>query len=532
MRRSNPARVSLFDSSQRQHGYDCRTTCKSYQHGRNENTAKTVCQYYGDVRLFLRGQELNLPVTKFFFTAMLCLGEVSLSAQTTALVTGTSSRTRNALDDFSQTVQHLIMDVSPAVVAVVVESFGRPEGESGGKTNVVGHQTREGTGVLVSADGYLITNAHVVQSAQRAQIRPGETGTGVKGGPRRSPLTADVVGVDQETDLAVLKISGTDWKYLTFVDSSKVRKGEVVFAVGSPRGLENSVSMGIVSAAERELNVDSSFAFIQTDAPINPGNSGGPLVNTHGEIAGINTFIFSSSGGSEGLGFAIPASLVKDVYAQIRRYGKVRRGELGVVARSVTPTIARALSLPRESGVLIQDVLPGKAAADAGLQMDDIVVSVEGRSVANLRQFSSNLLGSEIGQRLKLGVLRKGEVLELQVALQEPDNKEESLMEKAKQRAVAIPRIGVLAVALDSDTVPLIAEPKHDFGSIVAAKLQTTRVFQEELEPGDVIFGINGQTAIGIEALTRLLNDIPDGRPIVAQVQREGILRYLVLVGE
>jgi serine protease Do len=164
--------------------------------------------------------------------------------------------------------------------------------------------------------------------------------------------------------------------------------------------------------------------------------------------------------------------------------------------------------------------------------MDDIVVSVEGRSVVNLRQFSNNLFGSEIGKHLRLGVLRKDEKLELQVALQEPVNTDEDLMEKAKARAIAIPRIGVLAVTLDSDTAPLITEPQHDFGSIVAAKLQTSRVFQEDLEPGDVIFGINGQTASGIEALTSLLNNIPTDSPIVVQVQREGILRYLVLVGE
>jgi serine protease Do len=219
--------------------------------------------------------------------------------------------------------------------------------------------------------------------------------------------------------------------------------------------------MGIVSAAERQLNADSSFAFIQTDAPINPGNSGGPLVNTGGEIAGLNTIILSSSGSSEGLGFAVPGSLVKDGYEQIRRYGKVRRGELGVIARTVTPTIARALSLPRDSGVLIQDGLPDKAAAHAGLRMDNIVASVEGHPVANLSQLSTNLFDSEIGAPLKLGMLRKGEKLELQVALQESGNDEEVLMEKAKQKAVAIPRTGVLAVALDSDTAPLITEPKQ-----------------------------------------------------------------------
>ena len=164
--------------------------------------------------------------------------------------------------------------------------------------------------------------------------------------------------------------------------------------------------MGIVSAAERMLDPDSNQAFIQTDAPINPGNSGGPLVNTRGEIAGINTFIVSSSGGNEGLGFAIPSNLVKEICAQLKRYGRVRRGELGVVVRSVTPTIAKALSLPQESGVLIQDVTPGKAAAEAGVQINDIVVRVKGRSVTNLRQFSNSLFRSEIGEKLELEVLR------------------------------------------------------------------------------------------------------------------------------
>ena len=328
-----------------------------------------------------------MTIRVYFFAAMICLANRPLAAQSATR----SAVARNPLDEFSQTVQRLIRDVSPAVVDVVVQSFGGLENESNGRANTVSHQTREATGVLISADGYLVTNAHVVLTAQRIQIRFGDAGGGQGNTVRRGPVQAEIVGIDQETDLAVLKIPGTSWTFLPFADSSKLHQGEVVFAVGNPRGLENSVSMGIVSAAERMLDTDSNQAFIQTDAPINPGNSGGPLVNTRGQIAGINTFIVSSSGGNEGLGFAIPSNLVKDICAQLKRYGRVRRGELGVVVRSVTPTIAKALSLPQDSGVLIQDVTPGKAAAEAGVQINDIVVRVKGRSVTNLRQFSNSL---------------------------------------------------------------------------------------------------------------------------------------------
>jgi serine protease Do len=486
---------------------------------------------------------MTVPV--HFLTCVLCLwiGPLaaqniapppeSTSARREAQSAARSAGPRNSLDDFSQAVQRLISDVSPAVVDVVVQSFGRLADESSGKANTVSHQTREATGVLVSADGYLITNAHVVLTAQRVQIRFGETAGSTQGDTsRRGPIQAEVVGIDQETDLAVLKVPGTNWKYLPFADSSRLRQGEVVFAVGNPRGLENSVSMGIVSAVERQLDPDASQAFIQTDAPINPGNSGGPLVNTRGEIAGINTFIFTSSGGNEGLGFAIPSSFVRDIYGQLKRYGRVRRGELGVVVRSVTPTIARALGLPQASGVLIQDVMPGKAAADAGVQINDIVVRVEGRSVMNLRQFSNSLFRSEIGEKLKLEVLREDTRVELQVALQEPNHEDETLLEQVKERAVPIPRIGILVVPLDSETAALVNEPRHDFGTIVAAKLQTSFILQEELEPGDVIFGINGQPASNIDALTGLVNGLTDGSPIVVQVQRQGVLRYLVLSGD
>jgi serine protease Do len=201
------------------------------------------------------------------FAAMLCLGRDPLAAQTVpapAQIPARSAVARNPLDDFSQTVQRLIRGVSPSVVDVVVQSFGGLENESNGRANAVSHQTREATGVLISADGYVVTNAHVVLTAQRIQIRFGDAPAGPQGNIiRRAPVQAEIVGIDQETDLAVLKIPGANWNRLPFADSAQLRKGEVVFAFGSPRGLENSVSMGIVSAAKRQLGLDSSQIFIQ-----------------------------------------------------------------------------------------------------------------------------------------------------------------------------------------------------------------------------------------------------------------------------
>jgi serine protease Do len=439
----------------------------------------------------------------------------------------------SALDEFSDSVQRLLTDVNPAVVDIVSESLGEPEESTPGKANALSRQTREGTGVIVSADGDLITNAHVVMSAKRVQIRLRDPSIGTsRTRPEPRTMQAEIVGIDKETDLALLKIAGDNWKPLRLADSSSLHQGQVVFALGSPMGLENSVSMGIVSAVDRQLNTDADQAYVQTDAPINPGNSGGPLINTHGEIVGINTFIFSSSGGNQGLGFAIPSNLVKDVYAQLKRYGRVRRGELGVIVRTVTPTLAKALDLPGDRGVLIQDVLPGKPAEQAGLQVNDIVVRVEGRSVANLRQFSNYLFRSEIGGKLRLEVLRGGARAEVRVALKEREDDVEKFVERVKEIASPVAQLGVLVVPLNEKTSVLLTEPRSDSGCIVAAKLQTSSSFEEELEQGDLILGINGQPAKDLDALNGLLKRVPDGTPLVVRVERQGVLRYLVLTGE
>ncbi len=433
---------------------------------------------------------------------------------------------RSPLEEFSGTIERLVQKVNPAVVQIQSERYGPREDSGMGSAASLTRQSALGTGVFVSADGDIITNAHVVEGAWRIQVR-----LHGRGEARAQMLEAEVVGLDRETDLAVLRVKGVNWPHLVLGDSAALRQGQMVLAVGNPRGLENSVSMGVVSAVARQVSPDASQTFVQTDASINPGNSGGPLVNLRGEVVGINTFILSQSGGSEGLGFAVPSSLVRDVYRQIKKYGRVRRGELGVVIRTVTPALALALNLPREDGVLIQDVREGKAAAAAGVKLNDIVVRVEERSVRNVRQFANSLFHSEIGGNLTLEVIRGDKMVLLKVALPERDDEIEGFAQQIKEQAVPVPQLGILAILFDKSTAGLVLTPRYEFGLIVTAKLSTNASLQEEMEAGDLLVGVNGKIVGDFETLKKILDGIGEAMPIVVQVQRGEVLRYLVLRG-
>ena len=233
-----------------------------------------------------------------------------------------------------------------------------------------------GSGVVVDPDGYIVTNAHVVENATRIEVELPLAATG--GEPGRSILSrrgrtvgAQIVAIDHETDLAVIKVEAKALPALAFGDSDALRPGQLVLAFGSPLGLDASVTLGIVSAVARQLTPEDPMIYIQTDAPINPGNSGGALVDTDGRLVGINTLIYSQSGGSEGIGFAAPSNIVRNVFEQIRKTGRVRRGEIGVTTQTITATLAEALSLPTDAGVIVADVDEGGPGAKAGLRPGD-----------------------------------------------------------------------------------------------------------------------------------------------------------------
>jgi serine protease Do len=265
------------------------------------------------------------------------------------------------LAELSGSLQQLANKVSPGVVQIEVTGFGPSTGGDRKDTALIVRQHATGSGMIVDPDGYIVTNAHVVEGAQRIRVvlwRPPATFDDVSSSGNVQVLNAKVIGLQKEPDLALLKVEASNLPVLRFRLDRSPQSGELVFAIGSPGGLQNSVSMGVISSAWRQPNPDNPMVYLQTDAPINPGNSGGPLVDVTGAVVGINTFILSSGGGSEGLAFAIPARIVDFVYQSMRKYGHVYRTEIGAVAQTITPTIAEGLGLAQNWGVVIADVTP------------------------------------------------------------------------------------------------------------------------------------------------------------------------------
>lgn len=256
----------------------------------------------------------------------------------------------------------------------------------------------QGSGVVVSSDGHILTNFHVIDGAASVTVTLSDG--------RRLP--AELLGSDQLSDIAVLKIDAVNLRPLGFADSEKVRVGQVVFAVGNPFGLQETVTMGIISARERLFSSEAVNEFFQTDAPINPGNSGGPLVNIRGEIVGINRFIFSQSGGSQGIGFAIPSNAARRVLEQIVEHGRVLRPYLGVVLQPIDDALAAQLGLPDARGALVEAVLAGSPAAQAGLRRGDVIRKFGGRDIRDFNDLRKRVAEAKVDTEVSLEIVRGG----------------------------------------------------------------------------------------------------------------------------
>jgi serine protease Do len=436
---------------------------------------------------------------------------------------------------FSQSVQELSSMVTKSVVQVLTLGYGLSSDNNTDKSDTTSSyltpQRGVGAGVVMTPDGYIVTNAHVVEGARRIRVRL----QGMK--QEQDPdaygeLDAKLVGVDQFSDVAVIKIEAKNLPALEFADSSMLKQGQVVFAFGSPLGLENSVTMGVVSATERQIDPDNPAIYIQTDAPINPGNSGGPLVDVDGKVVGINTFILSESGGNEGLGFAIPSNVVKTVYEQLRTEGHVHRGEIGVAARTITPDLLEGLHLPTARGVLLEDVTPDSPAEKAGLKIGDVVTSVGGKPVNNIRQFSLDLLGYKIGESAKIEVLRGPKQFSYSVKLIERADDPQRFADMVTGPDNLVPRLGVVGITVDRQLRQLLPDLRIPSGVVIAAKTPTAALLGEGPEPGDVIHSVNGQPVEDVASLRERLRQVKPGSPVVLQIERDGAFSYLVLESE
>src|SRR5215813_4177626 len=466
--------------------------------------------------------------TRYAFTvlgvwAMCTILAATGSAQTTVRVE------TDPLHQLNNSVRALVKRVTPSVVHLIVTGYGPVENNRGNASLVLGKQQSVGSGVIIDPNGYIVTNAHMVRGAHRVQVSVpaanADDGT-ILLSNRSRILEARIVGIDSEIDLALLKVEANNLPAIRLADYNKLRQGEVVFAFGSPEGLQDSVTMGVVSAVARQTDPDNPFVFIQTDAPINPGNSGGPLINVDGEMVGMNTFILTSAGGSEGLGFAIPSAVIAFAYPQLQRYGHVHRGEAGIAIQEITPALAAGLKLPSVGGLIVSDIVPGSPAENAGLKVLDIVTTIDDRPADNLATLATSLFMRRGGERIKLGVLRGAEKLSFEVPTVESPREFDRLVDLVDPDKSLVPKLGILGIEIDPKVAASLPPLRIASGVIVAAKAADPDV-DSALTTGDVIHSINGTHVTSMGSLRSVLDHLPANCTVALQIERDGKLLFV-----
>jgi serine protease Do len=361
----------------------------------------------------------------------------------------------------------------------------------------------QGSGFIVSPEGVVLTNAHVVADADEVMVRLTD----------KREFKAKVVGIDKQTDVAILRINAKGLPTVKIGDPQKVRVGEWVVAIGSPFGFENTVTAGIVSAKSRTLTDEGYVPFMQTDVAINPGNSGGPLFNARGEVIGINSQIYSRSGGYQGLSFSIPIDVAMDVERQLLTKGRVTRGRLGIVIQDVNQDLADSFGLGSPKGALVASVEPGSPAARAGIQPGDVIVKFNGRDIGRSTELPALVAGTAPGSEASIAVWRQGSVKDLRITVGEL----KGAVAQAKSGDAPATSSGKLGLAVR----PLTEDEKADGDGgrgLMVESVKEGPAAQAGIQPGDVILAVNGSVVTSVEQLRDQVNK--GGKNIALLVQR------------
>ena len=462
---------------------------------------------------------------------------IAADGQTTAHVATVTTPITHAVAGGRDSYADVVDVVAPAVVTIHAEGkakvsptqfqlpdddffgqfFGRQFGQGRRGTTPRSFKQRAlGSGVIVTTDGYILTNYHVVDGADEIKVDLTDGRT----------LSAKVIGTDKPSDLALLKINASDLKAIALGNSDAVKVGDVVLAVGNPLGVGQTVTMGIISAKSRSTNTgDGSYEdFLQTDAPINHGNSGGALVNTKGELVGINSQILSNSDGNIGIGFAIPANMAKNVMEQLRTKGKVTRAQLGVSVQNVTSDMAASLGLKHPGGVIVGSVTAGSAADRAGLKQGDVITALNGEAVHDFNSLRNRIASAGPGTNADLTIIRDGSERHVTVRLEELSadklarrNGDSESDSPSDDKAA----LGVSVAPLTPDVASELGISKDANGLVVKDVVPDGRAADAGIQSGDVIESVNRQPVKTVDDLRAAIRRTTD-RPALLLINRKG----------
>jgi serine protease Do len=442
-------------------------------------------------------------------------------------------RAAEVLMSLSSDMESLAHAIEPSVVKIYSTGLAPVESGDANRTAFLAQQRSVGSGVVMDAQGYILTNAHVVQHARTLSVLAPDmsgvvdAGDGNRVEPPATAMPARIVGMDLVTDLAVIKVEKSGMHALKFGDSDRVHPGELVLAFGSPLGLQDSVSLGVISATNQQLDPDSPMVYLQTDAAINPGNSGGPLIDMRGDVVGINSMIETQSGGNEGVGFSIPSNTARIVYEQLVKYGHPRRGTIGVYPTNLNPVLAQGLGLSRNAGVLIEDVVPDSPADKAGIKIDDIVLSADGRLMRDTKEFALIMFRKRPGETVHFSILSGTVTRQIDVAVTRSPRDPTALLNPTDTDQYLIPRLGALVLPVTPEIATQMGSQRELGGLLVVARTFGGAADEVNLKTGDILYYAN-TTKLGLVSdLKNFVKGLKSGDAVVLQIERNGLLSFL-----